>query len=250
MESIGADILIILVLTAGLGGFIDAIAGGGGLLTLPVLLWAGIPPVQALATNKLQGSFGTFTATVNYARKGHLPLNDLWPAVFLTLVGAVSGTLLVQHLPGNFLNNLIPLLLIAFSLYFLFSPKVGDNRSAQRLGMLSFAATAGFCLGFYDGFFGPGTGSFMTAAFILLLGWSVTSAVAGTKLLNFTSNLSSLAVFALAGYVLWWPGLAMGLAQIAGAWLGSHLAIRHGAQLIRPVLVMASLAISLKLLLS
>ena len=248
MESISTEIFVLLIATAGIAGFIDAISGGGGLLALPMLLWAGIPPVEALATNKLQGSFGTLTATVNYAHKGHLPLQELWPAVFLTLVGSVSGTILVQQLPSDFLNDMIPLLLIAFALYFLFSPRIGDSASTQRLGLLSFAATAGFTLGFYDGFFGPGTGSFMTAAFVILLGWPITGAVAGTKLLNFTSNISSLAVFAMSGHVIWLLGLAMGMAQVAGAWLGSHLAIRHGARIIRPVLVIISLAISLKLL--
>ena len=250
MESITTELLLLLMATAGIAGFIDAIAGGGGLLTLPVLLWSGVPPVQALATNKLQGSFGTLTATINFAHKGHLSIRELLPAVALTFVGAASGTLLVQVLPGQFLELAIPILLIGFSLYFLFSPSVGDVRSKQRLSLLAFAATAGFLIGFYDGFFGPGAGSFFTAAFILLLGYSLTQAVAGTKLLNFTSNITSLIFFAMGGHVLWLLGLSMGIAQVSGAWLGSHLAIKHGAKLIRPVLVAISLAISFKLLIS
>ncbi len=249
MESIPVDILLLLVAAAGLAGFVDAIAGGGGLIALPALLWAGIPPLQALATNKLQGSFGTATATFNFARKGYLDWRSLWPAVLMTLLGAMLGTMLVQVLPGNLLDRIIPFLLAAFALYFLFSPQVGDADARQRVGIPLFSVLAGFTLGFYDGFFGPGTGSFFTAAFIILLGYRLTHAVAGTKLLNFTSNIVSLAVFALGGHVLWSLGLLMGMAQITGAWLGSHLAIRHGSKIIRPVLVIVSLALSVKLML-
>lgn len=249
MESISTEVLVLLLCAAGVAGFVDAIAGGGGLIALPALLWAGIPPLQALATNKLQGSFGTATATYNFARKGYLDWRSLWPAVSMTLAGAVAGTLAVQFLPGSLLERIIPLLLTLFAIYFLFSPRVGDADAKQRVSIALFAACAGFGLGFYDGFFGPGTGSFFTAAFVILLGYSLTRAVAGTKLLNFTSNISSLAVFALGGHVLWDLGLAMGLAQIAGAWLGSQLAIQHGSRVIRPLLVAVSLALSIKLML-
>ena len=249
MESISTEVLVLLVCAAGVAGFVDAIAGGGGLIALPALLWAGIPPLQALATNKLQGSFGTATATYNFARKGYLDWRSLWPAVSMTLTGAVAGTLSVQFLPGSLLERIIPLLLALFAIYFLFSPRVGDADAKQRVSIALFAVSAGFGLGFYDGFFGPGTGSFFTAAFVILLGYSLTHAVAGTKLLNFTSNISSLAVFALGGHVLWGLGLAMGLAQMAGAWLGSQLAIQHGSRVIRPLLVAVSLALSVKLLL-
>lgn len=249
MESISTDILILLIGAAGLAGFVDAIAGGGGLIALPALLWAGIPPLQALATNKLQGSFGTATATFNFARKGYLDWRSLWLPVVMTLTGAVTGTLSVQFLPGGLLERIIPLLLILFSVYFLFSRQVGDADARQRVSITVFAISAGFILGFYDGFFGPGTGSFFTAAFVILLGFNLTQAVAGTKLLNFTSNIASLAVFAAAGDVLWSLGLTMGMAQMAGAWLGSHLAIQHGSRIIRPMLVAVSLAVSIKLML-
>jgi uncharacterized membrane protein YfcA len=249
MESISTDILVLLIGAAGLAGFIDAIAGGGGLIALPALLWAGIPPLQALATNKLQGSFGTATATFNFARKGYLDWRSLWPAVIMTLTGAVIGTFSVQLLPASLLERIIPLLLVLFSVYFLFSRQAGDANAKQRISIAVFAVSAGFILGFYDGFFGPGTGSFFTAAFVILLGYNLTHAVAGTKLLNFTSNLASLAAFAVGGHVLWSLGLAMGMAQMAGAWLGSHLAIQHGSKIIRPMLVAVSLAVSVKLML-
>lgn len=227
---------------------IDAIAGGGGLLALPALLWAGLPPVQALATNKLQGSFGTMTASYRFLRNGEIDLVKLRIPILMTFIGSASGTLAVQRLGSELLEQVVPVLLIAFALYFLFSPRIGDQDAQHRISHGLFGLLAGFGLGFYDGFFGPGTGSFFAAAFVLLLGYNLRRATAGTKVLNFTSNIASLLFFALAGQVVWQVGLPMGIAQMAGAWVGSHLVIRHGSKLIRPLLVIVSLAISAKLL--
>ncbi|MCP5318699.1 MAG: TSUP family transporter [Chromatiaceae bacterium] len=250
MVEVPLDTLMLLVAVAGLAGMIDAIAGGGGLLALPAILWAGLPPVQALATNKLQGSFGTFTASYNFIRRGEIDLRRLRTPILMTFIGSASGTLAVQRLGSDLLNQIVPALLIAFALYFLFSPRIGDQDAHHRISHGLFGLLIGFSLGFYDGFFGPGTGSFFAAAFVLLLGYNLRRATAGTKVLNFTSNIASLIFFALAGQVVWQVGLPMGLAQMAGAWIGSHLVIRHGTRLIRPLLVIVSLAISIKLLLS
>ena len=250
MVEVPLDTLMLLVAVAGLAGMIDAIAGGGGLLALPAILWAGLPPVQALATNKLQGSFGTLTASYNFIRRGEIDLRRLRIPILMTFIGSASGTLAVQRLGSDLLNQIVPALLIAFALYFLFSPRIGDQDAHHRISHGLFGLLSGFSLGFYDGFFGPGTGSFFAAAFVLLLGYNLRRATAGTKVLNFTSNIASLIFFALAGQVVWQVGLPMGLAQMAGAWIGSHLVIRHGTRLIRPLLVIVSLAISIKLLLS
>ncbi len=249
MEQLATETLTLLILIAGIAGLVDAIAGGGGLIALPALLWAGLPPIQALATNKLQGTFGTFTASLNFIRRDEIDLARLRIPIFMTFIGSVSGTLAVQHLGSSRLEQIVPLLLIAFALYFLFSPRIGDRDAQHRIGHGLFGLLVGFSGGFYDGFFGPGTGSIFAAAFVLLLGYNLRRATAGTKILNFTSNIASLMFFALAGEVVWQVGLPMGLAQMAGAWLGSHLVIRHGTRLIRPLLVTVSLAISLKLLL-
>ena len=250
METLALDTLLLLVAVAGLAGMIDAIAGGGGLLALPAILWAGLPPVQALATNKLQGTFGTLTASYHFVRSGEIDLARLRIPIVMTFVGSAAGTLAVQHLGSDLLGQIVPSLLIAFALYFLFSPRIGDQDAHHRISHGLFGLTIGFAVGFYDGFFGPGTGSFFAAAFVLLLGYNLRRATAGTKVLNFTSNIASLIFFALAGQVVWQVGLPMGLAQMGGAWLGSHLVIRHGTRLIRPLLVTVSLAISLRLLLS
>jgi uncharacterized membrane protein YfcA len=250
MDMISPETLALLMGVAVLAGLVDAIAGGGGLLTLPALLWAGVPPLQSLATNKLQGSFGTATASLNYLHKGEIRLRGLWGAIAWTFAGAVCGTLAVQYLAVDWLSRLVPLLLIGFALYFMFSPRIGDEDARQRISPGLFGLLVGFGAGFYDGFFGPGTGSFFAAGFVLLLGWNLRRATAGTKLLNLTSNLASLLFFTAGGHVAWSVGLSMGLGQVLGAWIGSHLVIRHGSVIVRPLLVVVSVAISLKLLLA
>lgn len=252
LPSLGAidlHLFLILFAIATVAGCIDAIAGGGGLLTVPALLWAGLPPIQALATNKLQSSFGSLTATWNYSRQGLIKPSEHKLAIALTFLGAASGAWVVQQIDASFLTQLIPIFLITFALYFMFSPKLGDQERVQRISKNAFAATAGFGIGFYDGFFGPGTGTFFVIAFVTFLGCSLPRATAGTKLLNFTSNIASLILFAFSGQVLWLLGFGMGIGQIIGSYLGSKLAIRHGSRLIRPLLVIVSLLVSLRLLL-
>jgi len=244
------DLLTLLLLAGcGLGaGFIDSIAGGGGLITLPALLAAGLSPTQALATNKLQSSFGSFSATWYFARHGYIEFSTIKWAVALTFIGSAFGTLLVQQIDASALAQILPFLLMGFAFYFLFSPRVGDQDSQRRLGHLAFAATIGLGVGFYDGFFGPGTGSFFAVGFVALAGFNLAKATAHSKLLNFTSNLASLIFFALGGKMVWTVGLTMAVGQFIGARLGSRLVVKRGVGLIRPLLVIMSLAMSLKLL--
>ena len=248
MEPLAPELLGLLVLIASAAGCIDAIAGGGGLLALPALLWVGLPPLEALATNKLQGSFGTASASLRFLRHGTVDLQVLGPAAVLTFAGSAAGSWLVTRVDPGALAQLLPVLLVAFALYFLFSPRAGDLPSRQRLGLGAFGLLVGAGVGFYDGFFGPGTGSLFALAFVALLGYDLRRATAGTKLLNFASNLAALVVFAAGGHVVWAIGLAMAVGQWAGAWVGAHLVIRHGAQLVRPLLVAVSLLLSLRLL--
>jgi uncharacterized membrane protein YfcA len=240
-----APLLFALALLAGL---IDAIAGGGGLITVPALLWAGLPPVAALATNKAQAVWGSLAATLHFVREGAIDLRRAGFMVLCTFVGSALGALLVQHLGSELLARLVPLLLIGFALYFLFSPRISDLDSTQRISLPTFALTIGFGVGFYDGFFGPGTGTFFAMGFVALLGFGMRRATAHAKLLNLTSNLAALLFFLLGGHVVWSLALIMAGGQLAGGWLGAHLVIKHGARLVRPLLVVASLVISLKLL--
>lgn len=243
------ELLLILFVIAIIAGWVDSIGGGGGLICLPALLWAGFTPLETLATNKLQGTFGTTTATLNYSRHGLVDFQGQKLAVALTFLGAVCGTLLVQQIDSSLLAKAIPVLLILFALYFLFSPKISDLDRHQVISGKTFALTVGFGTGFYDGFFGPGTGAFFTMGYVTLLGYGLPKATGNTKLLNFTSNFASLLFFAFSGHIVWAVGLVMGAGQMIGSYIGSHMAVKHGTRLIRPVLVTVSLLMSLKLLL-
>ena len=237
----------VLTATAVLTGFIDAIAGGGGLIMLPALLFSGVPPIQALATNKLQSVFGTAVATRNYARAGLVRWREHKLAIALVFVGATVGVLLVQMIDASVLNLIIPLLLVSVAIYVLVSPRMSDEDAHQRLSERGYAPVGGL-VGLYDGFFGPGTGTFFTTSLVALRGYGLTRATADTKLLNFTSNVASVLFFALGGQMLWLLGLCMAAGAMLGGWLGSHSAIRFGARLIRPLLVVISLGLTARLL--
>lgn len=239
---------LILAGAAFVAGFVDAIAGGGGLIVVPALLLAGLDPVTVLSTNKVQAVFGSGTAFWTYARRGFIDLRtQAWPAL-AALVASVLGASLVTALPTDTLKLGLPVLLIAVALFFALRPGLGDADRHRRLSPALFGLTAAPLVGFYDGLLGPGAGSFYMIAFILLAGQGILKATAHTKFLNFASNLGSLGYFATAGAPLWVTGLTMGLAQMAGARLGSALAIRRGARVIRPLLVATSAALALRLI--
>ena len=242
------DWALLLFLVGLTAGFVDSIAGGGGLITVPALLAVGLTPAQALATNKLQSSGGAFSASYYFVRKGMVKLGDLKLAIALTFVGSAIGTTLVQMIDASVLEQIIPFLMIGIAGYFLFSPGVGDKDRKQRFSMNLFALTAGFGIGFYDGFFGPGTGSFFAIAFVSLMGFSLTRATAHTKVLNCTSNIASLLFFILGGAVVWKVGLVMITGQLIGARLGSKVVMSRGQKIIRPMIVVISLIMTGKLL--
>jgi uncharacterized membrane protein YfcA len=237
-----------LFLAGGLAGFVDSIAGGGGIITLPALLAAGIPPHQALATNKLQSSFGSFTAATNYARLGLMNPRELLVGVLFTLIGAAAGATVVQWFPADRLESLIVVMLIVIFVYTALTPRLGMEPRPHRIPHGLFYTIFGLLIGFYDGFFGPGTGSFWTMALVLLLGLDLKAATAQTKLFNFTSNIVSLAVFIYAGLVLWVAGVVMGMGQIVGAFLGSTLVHRREVKFVRVFFLIVVGATILKLL--
>jgi uncharacterized membrane protein YfcA len=230
-------------------GFVDAIAGGGGLLCLPALLLAGLDPVAALATNKLQGTFGTGSATYAFWSRGALEPRRHLPAIATTFVGAVLGVAAVHYAPTRLLSGILPPLLILIAIYFALSPRLSDLASAPRLQPRIFTFFFAPVIGFYDGVFGPGTGSFFMLALVTLFGLGVIEATGRTKLFNFTSNIASLLMFALGGKIVWIIGFTMGICQIIGAQIGAHMAIRKGTRLIRPLLVTVCIVIAMKLLL-
>jgi uncharacterized membrane protein YfcA len=240
--------LLVLSLCSIIAGFIDSIAGGGGLLTIPALLSVGIPPAQALATNKLQSSFGSFSASFYFLRRGYIDLKLIRNAILFTFIGSACGTLLVQQIDPSSLKQAIPFMLIGFALYFIFSPHIGDEDRQQRMSFFLFSLLVGLVVGFYDGFFGPGTGSFLAISFVALAGFNLAKATAYSKLLNFTSNIASLIFFMLGGKILWQVGLIMGVGQFIGARLGSKMVVSKGSKIIRPLLVVMSLVMSARLL--
>ena len=238
----------LLLLTGLCAGFVDAIAGGGGLITIPVLLSLNISPQDALGTNKLQATCGSGSAAWHYGRAGLIDLQACRVGILFTAMGALFGTSLVQLLDPALLKQMIPWLLIAIAFYVLLQPKLGAGDLHPRVHLHVFHVSLGLGLGFYDGFFGPGTGTFWAMAYMLGLGFNMTRATAHTKVMNFTSNLASLFVFVWGNHVLYGAGLTMGAGQILGARLGSKVVIKQGAQFIRPIFIAAVLAITLKLL--
>jgi uncharacterized protein len=240
----------LLVAAAFAAGFVDSIAGGGGLVTVPALLLAGLDPALALGTNRLQSLFGSGSATISYAAKGHVDLGKLAPTALLSLAGAACGAGLALALPTAVLASLLPFLLVAIAIYFAVRPGLSDADSGRRLSPRLFALVVVPLIGAYDGLFGPGTGSFFMLSFVTLAGFGVLKATAHTKLLNFASNVGGFLVFASFGSVLWPLGLAMGAAQFAGARLGASFAMRFGARLIRPLLVVVCLAMAARLVLA
>ncbi|CAH8182906.1 TSUP family transporter [Vibrio aestuarianus] len=245
---ISIEVLGLLFLVASAAGFIDAMAGGGGLLTLPALLAAGVPPAQALATNKLQSSFGSFSATWYFVRNGMVSLKEMKLAIACTFIGSACGAELVQHIDASLLTSLIPILLISISLYFLLAPQTKAVQGNPRLSEGLFAFFIGGGVGFYDGFFGPGTGSIFTVCFVVLGHFSLVEATARTKLLNFTSNVAALLFFLIAGLPIWEIGLVMAVGGFIGARMGAKVVVTKGQKWIRPLVIVMSMLMAAKLL--
>ncbi|MGL5008842.1 MAG: TSUP family transporter [Paracoccaceae bacterium] len=250
MFEVTADLALILICAAFVAGFVDSIAGGGGLITLPALLLAGASPLEALATNKVQGSFGAATAAVSYARAGHVDLRRQLPAAAIAFGAGVAGAVLAGVIPTDGLRVALPVVLIAIAVFFALKPGLTDADRTARLRPAVFTAAVVPVIGFYDGLIGPGAGAFYMIGFVMLAGYGVLKATAHTKLLNFASNIGGLLAFAVSGAPWWIIGVAMGLAQVAGATLGARLAMRIGARLIKPLLVVTSTLLAIRLLLA
>jgi uncharacterized membrane protein YfcA len=245
---VSLEIIGLLFLAAFLAGFVDSIAGGGGLITLPAMLIAGIPPLQTLGTNKLGGLFGSGSATLAYGRAGHVDVRHQLPSGLYCGAGAVLGAAAASFVSAEVLRAVLPVLLVAIALYFGLKRGLGDASSRARLSPAIYGMTIVPVIGFYDGILGPGTGSFLMLGFVTLAGYGMLKGTAHTKFLNFSSNIGAFGYFALTGAVLWKIGLVMGLGQFLGAQAGSRLAMKSGARVIRPLLVVVSLVLALKLL--
>jgi hypothetical protein len=239
-------ILLFLTLSAFAAGFVDSIAGGGGLITLPALLACGVDPRAALATNKGQAVFGSCTSLVTFAHSGNVDRSRAALSFAFACLGSIVGALLVLVLSPKQLRPLVvTLLVIAAASAFLKKPNVDSSPlEAVRKHPSIVASAIAFSLGCYDGFFGPGTGTFLILAYAYLFGDTLIRASGNAKVANFASNLAAFCLFALSGSIQWRYAVPMGIAQAVGAVVGTRLAIRKGARLIRSLAVMISLGLA------
>jgi uncharacterized membrane protein YfcA len=243
----------LLFITALVAGFVDSIAGGGGLITIPVLLNLGMTPQDALGTNKLQSTFGSGSAAWHYGRAGLIDFRACVSGIVFTAISAGLGTWLVIAMGRNetgkdVLRQIIPWLIIAIALYMFLQPKVGETDLRPRMNAGLFHFAFGLGIGFYDGFFGPGTGTFWALAYMVLLGFNMTRATAHTKMMNFASNVASLGVFLHAGHAYYGAGLCMAAGAWLGARLGSRTVVKKGVKFIRPAFIAVAVAITARLL--
>lgn len=241
----------LLAITAFFAGTVDAIAGGGGLITLPALLAAGLPPHLALGTNKGQSVWGSGSALFTFWRAGRVDPKEATFTFPLALIGSAIGAQLVLLVaPATLRPVVIAMLIGAAALLMVKKPTRDDDEPPgdRALRYLVLAGVLAFVIGAYDGFFGPGTGTFLIVGFVALCGKSMTRATADAKVVNFASNIASLMSFAIAGTVRWELALPMAVGQLAGGLVGARLAIRGGAKLIRIMVLVVSAALVGKLI--
>lgn len=235
---------LFLIIAGFLSGFIDAVVGGGGLISTPALLSIGLPPQIALGTNKLASSTGSLTSALTFIRSGKINLHLAARLLPFSFIGSFIGVLLVHFLSPVVLRPLILILLIAVTAYTLLKKNWGN--SSTFIGLTKKKAfwfvPLIFCIGFYDGFLGAGTGSFLIFSF-LMLGFDYLRAAGNAKILNFASNISALITFALLGYVNYGIGLVMACALIAGSWYGARFAIKKGASYVKILFIIVTVAL-------
>jgi uncharacterized protein len=242
--------LLFISLASLLAGLVDSIVGGGGLILLPAL-FATFPqaaPATLFGTNKSASIWGTAFATVQYSRKVVLPWRSLLPAAAAGLLGSLAGAWVVTLVDPALFRKALPVMLTALLIYTLVRKDLGREHAPRYAGRREalMASGVGLVIGFYDGFFGPGTGSFLVFAWVRLLGYDFLNASASAKLINVATNFSALMLFAWQGHVWWHLALAMALANIVGSLIGTRLALRHGAGFVRQVFILVVLALICK----
>lgn len=230
------EMLLFVIIGGFVAAYVDSVVGGGGLIALPVLLATGLPPAVALGTNKLAGTMSSLTSTISFMRSGHIDFKAVKGLFILSLSGAVCGTMVLRQIPSDFLKPLVVVMLVLITIYTLFRKNWGSNSTFRQYSTKTALLMGGaaFGLGFYDGFFGPGTGSFLIFVF-LMLGFDFVKAAGNSKMLNFGSNIASLATFMVLGSINYGIGIPMGIAMICGSLLGSRMAIRKGSAYVRPL---------------
>lgn len=242
----------LLTLAAFFAGLVDSMAGGGGLISVPAFLAAGVPPHFALGTNKVQSCLGTTFSTARYLRHGHVHLPVALTAAGGALIGSYLGSQAALALPSERLAIILPLLILVVAAVTFLRREFGDTDTfaTAHARHYALAAATGVGIGFYDGFFGPGTGTFLAFVFVLVFGFGFGRATGNAKVVNLASNLAAVIAFGLSGKVYWSVAVPLGLANIAGNYLGAGFAIRGGARAIKPVfgLVLALLLVRITVL--
>ena len=243
--------LVFLFLLAGFAGFIDSVVGGGGLIQIPALFatFPGVAPAILLGTNKIPSISGTSLAMLRYASRVKLPWHMLGWAFVSTLLFAFLGARVVSLLPKEWMRPLILVLLVLVAVVTFMRKDFGQHYAPRYFGRreILMGILVGAVLGFYDGFFGPGMGTFLIFCFVRFFGYDFLLASAVSKVLNWASNFAALAYFAPTGHVMWSIAVLMGIANISGAWVGSHMAISRGAGFIRILFLFVLTALIAKL---
>jgi len=232
---------VLILLASCFAGMVDAIVGGGGLILVPALFatFAAAPPATLLGTNKCASVWGTSLATYQYSKRVQLAWRALLPAALFALAGSFAGAWSVTQIDPSFIRKLMPVILLVVLIYTLAKKDMGathkpcENKNHERI----IACAIGALIGWYDGFFGPGTGSFFIFLFVRFLGYDFLNASASAKLLNVATNVAAILLFAMKGHIWWQIGLMMAVANMAGSFIGSHLALKHGTGFVRWVFV-------------
>ena len=238
MEDFSLYMMLFVIIAGFVAAFIDSVVGGGGLISIPALLFTGISPTAALATNKLSSTMGSLTSTISFIRAGKVDFKFVVRFLPLTLIGSVLGAYVVHFVSPDILKPLILVLLVVVAIYTIAKKDWGKESvykglTRNKMLLLIFAI---FAIGFYDGFLGPGTGSFLLFAF-LMIGFDFIQAAGNAKILNFGSNIAALIIFLSLGSVNFVYGIPMGLAMVAGAMVGTKFAIRKGASYVRVLFI-------------
>jgi uncharacterized membrane protein YfcA len=243
------EILAFLFFVGVVAGFLDTLVGGGGLLAVPALLLSGIPPIYVLGTNKFQGSMGTGIATFLLFRKKKLDWNSVKSLMFASFIGSILGGVIIQFVDTQFLSFVIPIVLVFIAIYFIISPKpkstVGNSKPNKKFELFAVPV-----VGFYDGMFGPGAGSFFAMTGVMLKKLEIIQATILAKPLNFASNIAGFIVFFSFGHIAFLIGLLMMMGQMIGAFFGTHYLLKANPLIIRLLIVIISISMLIKYMLS
>ncbi|GEC93442.1 MULTISPECIES: sulfite exporter TauE/SafE family protein [Brevibacillus] len=241
--------IVLLAVFGFIAAFIDSTVGGGGLISLPALLGLGMPPYLALGTNKLAGTISSATSSYTFIKSGKFDKKLMLILFPVSLIGAYFGAKTVLFVPQEFLKVLVVIMMALIFVYTLFNKRFGQDSNYK--GLTKFTLGIGipftFLIGFYDGFFGPGTGSFFVFLMVLLFGYDFVIAAGNGRILNLASNISALFVFTMEGKVVFMTGLIMGIAMLLGANLGAKMAIKTGVRYVRPLFLVVSITLIVKM---